>query len=412
MILNKTHALIAAVTAALLVHGLPETAADALPGAKTIRPILLTAKTIGLKETVYLTGSGSMQIFFTNNVNIKRPNKVRVTFNQAMPGRKPHQYAMDGKIEYEYNALTNQYSTVSPAPDGSSMSQLRDISKIDLILSGGILRNMPPSSKEVASTGVIDGQPMKMDTYYPPSRKDDAGDVFSFPEQVWTNARTGILRRWVRLMIKNGKSTPVEDVEFTHWVFNKAIPDSELAFAPPAGAKPYAPPVLLPVGSLAPDFALTQSDGTLVHLSDFKGKVVVLDFWATWCGPCQSSMPHLEQVYEQVKNAGVAVLAVCIWDQKPAYDKWVTRNIGTRYNFPVAFDGADRSSPKALGNSYKLTGIPTQYVIGPDGRISSESVGYTQGDHDLEKNLAKLGIASTPTSSTSMPPPAEPPAPS
>jgi thiol-disulfide isomerase/thioredoxin len=408
MILHKSQALVAVLIAALSVQALPKAEADGVGATKTTASILGTAKTIRLKETVYLTGSGSMNLFFTNSVNIECPNKVRVVLNQAAPGRKPHQYSQDGKTEREYNALTNQYSTVASAPDGSSMSQLRDISKIDLILSGGILRNLPTGSQVVSSTDAIDGQPMKLDTYYPPGKKNADGDEISFPQKVWIDAMTGILRRWVLLSDKNGKITPFQEVEFTNWAFNKAIPRSELAWAPPAGAKPFAPPVLLPIGSLAPDFGVTESDGALVHLSDLKGKVVVLDFWATWCGPCQSSMPHLEQVYQQVKNAGVAVLAICVWDQKPAYDKWVARNIGTLYNFPVAFDAADRSSAIALGNIYKLSGIPTQYVIGPDGRISSETIGYSEGDHVLEKNLAKLGVAAAPTSATPAPSPAAP----
>ena len=151
-------------------------------------------------------------------------------------------------------------------------------------------------------------------------------------------------------------------------------------------------PALLSVGTAAPDFAATTPDGKTVHLSDFKGKAVVLDFWSTWCGPCQMSMPHLEKVYEQVKDKDVAVLGVCVWDDKPAYDKWVTAKNGV-YNFPTAYDSAGRDNGTSVASHlYNVSGIPTQYVIDKDGNVAASLVGYDEGDNRLETALGKLGV--------------------
>ncbi len=151
-------------------------------------------------------------------------------------------------------------------------------------------------------------------------------------------------------------------------------------------------PALLAVGTPAPDFAATTPDGRMVHLSDFKGKPVVLDFWSTWCGPCQMSMPHLEKVYGQVKDKGVAVLGVCVWDDKAAYDKWVTDKKGV-YTFLTAFDPAGRDNATSIASHlYKVSGIPTQYVIDKDGNVAASSVGYDEGDTRLETALGKLGV--------------------
>ena len=68
-------------------------------------------------------------------------------------------------------------------------------------------------------------------------------------------------------------------------------------------------PVLQP-GALAPDFVSRDASGKAVRISDFKGKVVILDFWATWCGPCQASMPHTQTLAKNFKDQGVVVLAV------------------------------------------------------------------------------------------------------
>ena len=180
---------------------------------------------------------------------------------------------------------------------------------------------------------------------------------------------------------------------------NTLITASAFKFAPPPGAqlsKPYvAPPPpkpLLAVGTPAPDFTATAPDGSTVHLSDFKGKTVVLDFWSTWCGPCQMSMPHLEKVYQAVKGQNVAVLGVCVWDEKPAYDKWVTAKKDT-YHFPTAFDPAGRGAKSIASELYHVSGIPTQYVIDRDGKIAASTVGYDEDGTALEDALKKQGAA-------------------
>ena len=160
---------------------------------------------------------------------------------------------------------------------------------------------------------------------------------------------------------------------------------------PPGAHLPTPPPPLLAVGTPAPDFAATAPDGSTVHLSDFKGKTVVLDFWSTWCGPCQMSMPHLEKVYSQVKDKNVAVLGVCVWDDKAAYDKWVTDKKGT-YDFPTAFDPAGRGPSSIASKLYHVSGIPTQYVIDKDGNIAASTVGYDENGHELEDALKRQGV--------------------
>ena len=159
---------------------------------------------------------------------------------------------------------------------------------------------------------------------------------------------------------------------------------------PPGAHLPPPPPPLLADGTPAPDFAAIAPDGSTVHLSDYKGKTVVLDFWSTWCGPCQMSMPHLEKVYQQVKDKNVAVLGVCVWDEKPAYDKWIVDKKGT-YDFPTAFDPAGRGANSIASSLYHVSGIPTQYVIDKDGNIAASTVGYDEGGTLLETALNKLG---------------------
>jgi peroxiredoxin len=145
-------------------------------------------------------------------------------------------------------------------------------------------------------------------------------------------------------------------------------------------------------GEVAPDFTAVTADGRDVKLSDFAGHVIVLDFWATWCGPCQAAMPHFQKAYETFKDQGVVFYGSCTADVKSSYDRWVAAN-RDKYTFLTAFDPAGRSPDKVSHKLYGVEGIPTQFVIGADGRIVDVIVGYDgPGDHRLEHALAKAGV--------------------
>jgi len=152
-------------------------------------------------------------------------------------------------------------------------------------------------------------------------------------------------------------------------------------------------PALLAAGTAAPEFTCTGLDGRSIHLADYKGKVLILDFWATWCGPCQASMPHIEKVYHAVKDKNVAVLGLCVWDGKEEYDKWIPAH-KTDYTFQFAFDPAGKDTPKSIAaNLFKVSGIPTTYIIDKDGKVLDAIVGYGgASDKRVEAALKKAGI--------------------
>lgn len=155
--------------------------------------------------------------------------------------------------------------------------------------------------------------------------------------------------------------------------------------------------VLLAAGARAPDFTALRPDGSEMKLSEFQGQVVVLDFWAPWCGPCKASMPHLDRLYQKVKDQGVTVLGLCVWDTRAAFDKWIAKpQVPTTY--PLAFDPAGRNNDNQNADSiasrlYHVTGIPTFYVIDREGRVAASFVGSGEASKEgLEAALRKLGV--------------------
>ncbi|KPL59464.1 redoxin domain-containing protein [Rossellomorea vietnamensis] len=124
-------------------------------------------------------------------------------------------------------------------------------------------------------------------------------------------------------------------------------------------------------GDSAPDFSLTTLDGEEVKLSDYQGKKVILNFWATWCPPCKAEMPHMEQYYEKnAKKENVEILAVNLTSQdegKKAVQQFVD---GYELTFPILLD-----EKGDIGGEYRAFTIPTTYMIDTNGLIRHKIVG-------------------------------------
>ena len=133
-------------------------------------------------------------------------------------------------------------------------------------------------------------------------------------------------------------------------------------------------------GSTAPDFKLTTLKGDQMNLSDYRGKKVILNFWATWCPPCKAEMPHMQKFYENNKENGIEVIAVNLTniDKGQENIEAFVNDYGLTFDIPLDVDGD-------VGTQYQAFTIPTSYIIDSNGIITKRIVGPM--DESMMTNL-------------------------
>lgn len=135
----------------------------------------------------------------------------------------------------------------------------------------------------------------------------------------------------------------------------------------------------------APDFTLETLNGPNLRLEEYRGQVVLLNFWASWCGPCRQEMPILDRIHQRYEDTGFAVLGVNVEGEKAPAQKIVDK---TNVTFPVLIDAKQKVS-----EVYNLEAMPTTVVIDRDGVVRYIHRGYKPGDEakyvDVVKQLIR-----------------------
>jgi cytochrome c biogenesis protein CcmG/thiol:disulfide interchange protein DsbE len=133
----------------------------------------------------------------------------------------------------------------------------------------------------------------------------------------------------------------------------------------------------------APEFALKDIDGKVVRLSDYKGKVVLLDFWATWCGPCKIEIPWLKEFQRKFRDRGFEIIGVSMDDEGLTVVKPFVKELAINYRIVIG----DDTTAQLYGG---VDALPTTFVIDRDGKIAAVHVGLTSKgeiEHGIEEVL-------------------------
>lgn len=136
---------------------------------------------------------------------------------------------------------------------------------------------------------------------------------------------------------------------------------------------------------LAPAFVLKDMDGKPHALKDYRGKYLLINFWATWCPPCRREMPSLEVLYRKWREKPFMVLAINEWDDPDLVFSYMGQ-LNVFPTFPILFD-RDGEVSQVFG----VKGLPTSFLVDPEGRVIMRAVGGREFDHpDMEQTIGKL----------------------
>lgn len=298
-----------------------------------------------------------------------------------------------------YNSRTRQYATGKPEEISSLMEELPGFSELSLVK--GYARDYNRIDEVAAEPHLLEDELLEweggktacyvvefLDNKLP-SRQ---GFLEWLPQRVWVDKSSyAILKETRRMRFKSAPeellTEGTETTRLTRLQLNPTFEGSQFSFVPPDGAQDFLDAsgasygFALRPGGEAPDFKLKTVEGKEYSLKKLRGKVILLDFWASWCRPCRIEMPTIEKLYQNYKEKGFLVLGIN--DEKID----IIRSFGKEnsVSFPLLVDDA------MVMSDYGIQAIPTLMLVDQEGKISWQHQG-TSGEGMLRQALAKVGL--------------------
>lgn len=313
----------------------------------------------------------------------KSPGKILLKLDGGMMSMET---GSDGEHQWSYVPMMGQYTLTEGGATGAGGSDGALVDFYDNLMDLDTDARFLPD--ETIAVGGVRFACRVVETV--PS-VDSTLSLVRGPDTLWVDdTRNVVVRSHHKMTMSHGQNSMVNvtRVEFDEINLTAPPPDGLFVFNPPASAKKVAvlgasePKPSSWEGEVAPGFALLDLDGKEHRLDAYRGKVVLLDFWATWCKPCRIEFPSVQKLHEKLKARGLVVLAIS--GETP--DKTRPFIQENKYSF-AALNDADGGTIKA----YKVTTIPQLFVVGKDGTIVAHLVGL----HDeaaIREALGKAGI--------------------
>jgi thiol-disulfide isomerase/thioredoxin len=309
----------------------------------------------------------------------------------------------DGKMVWTYRADEHRYTAKPQSIGTSSQSTVIGMSQMAMWNAENLRKNLGVLAKSFKSAQrlpdanlIVNGHEVSCDVVR--VQNSDQRRVtpdYTFEKTIWIDkahqtfvktaehADTYILSGAARIPIEEEVTTT-----FTSTELNGPVPDGLFAFVPPSDAKlieDFPDPRTgfggTMTGDQVPSLKLKSADGKVVALDSFRGKPVLLDLWATWCGPCVASLPQLAQIYREAKDKGLVLLTVDQDEEANTADKFLAKK---GYTWPNFHDG-DGQIEKLVGSS----GIPRTMLVDAQGKITYDTSGTD--DDQLRTAIVKLG---------------------
>jgi len=379
---------------------------------QSIKQLELTAK---MDETLK-AGPVHRSMHFSMNYAIDKPGKIRYEMKHSQD-RMLH--ISNGNTTWSYISNTNEYTkkkaSMIQTPGGSSSPKARNIKKDIKTQFAKIFNPLADSVEKITSLGMdtltmpddTKRMALKIQVKYHRNYKDIKKNLaknpmikrvkFS-PTTYWIDTKKRVILR------KSDQVEPVfqknrgmtekiqQNLFFTSYNLHPDFNDTTFNFTPPSGARQVKklqvsqtqnqPNSSSQTGKKAINFTLKSYKGKTVQLSNLKGKVVVLDFWATWCGPCREELPHVQQLYKKMKDKGVVILGINSQNKKKV-KSFLKRN---NYTFTNLYDANQSVTAK-----YHVNAIPSVFVINRQGKVSAHLLGY-HTEAMLRKAIKKAGL--------------------
>ena len=358
--------------------------------AESPTPTLAKAKAFEVRVTWWARREGEPLRPYTRfDFHVRKPGKLAVEKYMLFQGgendgkpdtRYPGRTFSDGKTQYDYLSAANQYLKLKPAPPGQEINSIL-LFHFDF---EPLLAPAPYIGYTAEGEETLDGKHMRI---YSCQQQ-----ITGYRNKLYVDKRSGLPARLVALSSRNGVAVEQNRFDYSDWKLDAKLDDALFTWTPPADATPYQllkRDSMLQVGAVAPDFQVEDRNGKPVKLSDFKGKVIVLDFWATWCGPCLESMPHTAKVARKYAGKEVVVLAVCMHDERDRFTAWVDKHPEFSH-LHFALD-PQQGGQEVANKIYGVGSIPAQFVIDRDGKIVATFVGYGGPDPSLENAIKEAG---------------------
>lgn len=130
----------------------------------------------------------------------------------------------------------------------------------------------------------------------------------------------------------------------------------------------------------APDCQLSAADGNKLNLTQYKGQVIYVDFWASWCPPCLKSFPFMNELHQQFKQKGLKIIAVNLDEQKKDAGQFLSNNTT---DFSIAYDNDNKDCAQV----FEVKAMPSSYLIDREGRVRHTHLGFKSGETEALRSL-------------------------